>query len=83
MPLPARLLLLFVGGGVTCDDEPWLDESASVEFFLVEAGELFADVPMLFLDERVLVPLMGRLAPEPRLRFLITSVFRLRGRTTP
>src|SRR3569833_1447781 len=37
-----------------------------------------------FLADRVLVPPpTGRLAPEPRLRFLMTSVFRLRGRTTP
>lgn len=31
----------------------------------------------------VLVPPTGRLAPEPRFRFLMTSVFRLNGRTTP
>lgn len=48
----------------------------SVEFFLEAAAELF------FLD-LVLVPPTGMLEPEPRFRFLITSVFKLNGRTTP
>lgn len=48
----------------------------SVEFFLEAAAELF------FLD-LVLVPPTGIFDPEPRFRFLITSVFKLNGRTTP
>lgn len=37
----------------------------------------------LFLADLVLVPPTGALFPEPRLRFLITSVFKLKGLTTP
>lgn len=47
--------------------------------FLREAGP---EAPPVFFD-RVLVPPTGRLAPDPRLRFLMTSVFKLSGRTTP
>jgi hypothetical protein len=47
----------------------------NVEFFLEAAFEL---VPVFFL-----VPPTGRLAPDPRFLFLMTSVFKLRGRTTP
>lgn len=54
-----------------------MDEIAKVEFFL-EPG---ADALALFLP-LVLEP-TGKLAPDPRLRFLITSVFKLSGRTTP
>ena len=36
-----------------------------------------------FLEERVEVVPMGREVPLPRLRFLMTSVLRERGRTTP
>ena len=59
---------------------------ARVEFFRVFVPEAPPDEPMFafFLAERVLVPPpTGRLAPELRLRFLMTSVFRLSGRTTP
>ncbi len=45
-------------------------EACAIEFFLLAA----------FFD---LVVLTGPLLPLPRLRFLITSVFRLSGRTTP
>lgn len=57
----------------------------SVEFFRVFVPDVFADVliPELFFPDRVVVTVRGKLAPEPRLRFLITSVFKLRGRTTP
>lgn len=47
----------------------------SVEFFLEAALE---PVPFFFRD-----PPTGRLAPDPLFRFLMTSVFKLRGRTTP
>lgn len=47
------------------------------EEFLREAAAL-----ALFLD-LVLVPPTGKLEPEPRFLFLMTSVFRLNGRTTP
>lgn len=57
-------------------------DMASVEFFLVLVPEVLAEALALFLD-RVLVPPTGRFAPEPRLRFLMTSVFKLSGRTTP
>lgn len=36
----------------------------------------------VFLD-LVLLPPTGTLVPEPRFRFLITSVFKLNGLTTP
>lgn len=54
-----------------------VEDIASVEFFREAEPK-----PAFFFD-LVLVPPTGRLAPEPRLRFLITSVFKLRGRTTP
>ncbi len=55
-----------------------------VEFFLVFAAEVLAEALVLVLFfERVLVPPTGKLFPEPRFRFLMTSVFRLNGRTTP
>jgi hypothetical protein len=61
-----------------------VDDMASVEFFLVLVPDVLAEAltPAVFLD-RVLVPPTGKFAPEPRLRFLITSVFKLSGRTTP
>jgi len=56
----------------------------NVEFFLAVAPEPPADaLTAFFFAERVLVPPTGMLAPEPRLRFLMTSVFRLNGLTTP
>jgi hypothetical protein len=56
-------------------------DSVGVEFFR-EAGPEAAP-ELFFLEARVLVPPTGRLAPDPRFRFLITSVFKLRGLTTP
>lgn len=80
--LSTSLLLLvvrFVVGGVTT--EAWLVTPADAidkdEFFRDAAFELFA-VAFFFR-----LPPTGRLAPEPLFLFLITSVFKLRGRTTP
>lgn len=55
-------------------------EIDSVEFLRDATAEFAPETP--FLD-RETVPPTGRLAPDPRLRFLMTSVFKLRGRTTP
>ena len=89
LPLPARCC---DGGVVTWAraDERLLfaltvDATERVEFFLVFAADVVVEAVVLlalFL-ERVLVPPTGRLLPEPRFRFLMTSVFKLRGRTTP
>lgn len=86
--LSASLLLLgrFIDGG---DTAAWLlttgtataaaaaaaADMDSVEFFLEAALE---PVPAFFL-----VPPTGRLLPDPRFLFLMTSVFKLSGRTTP
>jgi hypothetical protein len=51
-------------------------ESDSVEFL----REAAVEAPFLDL---VLVPPMGRFVPDPRFLFLMTSVFKLSGRTTP
>lgn len=61
------------------------DEMFNVEFFRVFTPEDVPEALMLafFLPDRVLVPPTGPLFPEPRFRFLITSVFKLSGRTTP
>jgi ABC-type dipeptide/oligopeptide/nickel transport system permease component len=68
----------WVGGGLADAD---ID---NVEFFLVAAPEPLVELMLaFFFAERVLVPPTGILAPEPRLRFLMTSVFRLSGLTTP
>lgn len=79
--LPAR----FVAGGVAA----WLaevlavEETATVELFLRFVPELLVETLIeFFLPDLVLVP-AGKLLPDPRLRFLMTSVFKLRGRTTP
>ena len=77
LTLPARLgiaggVLACTGGGAT------LTETERVEDFLVMPPEAVA-----VLRDRVLVPPTGRPEPEPRFRFLMTSVLRLRGRTTP
>lgn len=58
-----------------------VDEIDKVEFFLVLAPD--ALMLAFFLADRVLVPPTGRLEPEPRFLFLMTSVFKLSGRTTP
>ena len=55
---------------------------ARVEFLRVLMPDVVPEAVAFF--ERVLVPPpTGRFVPEPRLRFLITSVLRDRGRTTP
>ncbi len=65
-------VLAWVGGWLT------VVETERVEDFLLMPAEELA----VFLV-RVLVPPTGRPEPEPRLRFLMTSVLRERGRTTP
>jgi hypothetical protein len=58
---------------------------ATTEFFLVLGILLTGPVP-IFFDALVDVPpdpVTGNEAPDPRLRFLITSVFSESGRTTP
>lgn len=57
----------------------------NVEFLRVFGAEELAEAVMFefFLADLVLVPPTGALFPEPRLRFLITSVFKLSGLTTP
>jgi hypothetical protein len=81
------LPLVAAGGVVTCVVVLLLfaadDDMARDEFLRDAAAELAPDVPAAFFLDLVLVPPTGRLAPEPRLRFLITSVFKLSGRTTP
>lgn len=57
----------------------------TIEFFLV-VGPLIVCKAPIFFEARVAAPPdppMGREAPDPRFRFLITSVFKERGRTTP
>ncbi len=56
----------------------------TIEFRLVFGAVWTWDEPA-FLDARVEVPPLpiGMDAPEPRFRFLITSVFKDNGRTTP
>jgi hypothetical protein len=81
LSLPLTLLARFwiAGGVLACaGGEITLTDTESVEPFLVMPPEEVA----VFLD-RVLVPPTGRPDPEPRFRFLMTSVFKLRGRTTP
>jgi hypothetical protein len=63
-------VLACTGGGLA------LEDTESVEPLLEMPPEVF------FLD-RVLVLPTEWPDPEPRLRFLMTSVFKLRGRTTP
>lgn len=48
-------------------------------FFVVDPEPL----ELAFFLDRVLLPPIGRPVPEPRFRFLMTSVFKLRGLTTP
>ena len=59
-----------------------LDVIDRVEFFLLVPDPFGPLMLAFFFADLVLVP-TGRLAPEPRFRFLITSVFKLRGLTTP
>jgi hypothetical protein len=75
LALPA---LVWAAGGVVACTTVAVDDIARVEFFLVAVPDA---VPEFFL-ERVLEPPTDML-PEPRFRFLITSVFKLRGLTTP
>jgi hypothetical protein len=85
LSLPFRLPGWFWDGGVVAWMVLGAAGRASAEFFLVAVADVFPEAfaPALFFADRVLVPPTGRLAPEPRFRFLITSVFRLSGLTTP
>ena len=57
------------------------DETAAVEFFLDADAEFAPEaVPLAAFFDLAPPPTLG---PEPRLRFLMTSVFRLSGLTTP
>jgi hypothetical protein len=56
------------------------DETASDEFFRDAAAEF---VPEALFFDLVPAPPLATLGPEPRLRFLMTSVFKLSGLTTP
>jgi len=55
-------------------------DTASDEFFRDAEAEF---VPEAFFLDLVPAPLPDTFGPEPRLRFLMTSVFRLSGLTTP
>lgn len=78
--LPARVVV--VGGVLACVVLA-VEEMASKEFFRDPGPEAEAEAPLLpFFFDLVLEP-TGRLAPEPRFLFLITSVFKLSGLTTP
>ena len=74
-------------GVVACVGGAELVVGVTTEFFLV-VGPLVVcttDAP-IFFDARVAAPPeapTGREAPDPRFRFLMTSVLRERGRTTP
>lgn len=59
-------------GGVVLDADPLVDRKVS----------LLAEI-LLLLTPDFTLDFVGWAAPLDRLRFLITSVFRLRGRTTP
>ncbi len=80
LSLSLTLAALFgaAGGVVICTGGGMLTDTERVEPFLVMPPEAVVD----FLD-RVLVPPTGSPDPEPRFRFLMTSVFKLSGRTTP
>lgn len=81
LTLLARTLL----GVVTCVAGAVVDDVATIEFFRV-LGPLLDVGPTIFFEARVDAPpdpVTGKEAPDPRLRFLMTSVFRESGRTTP
>jgi hypothetical protein len=81
LSLSLTLLALFwaAGGVLACTGGGLAaEETDNVEPRLVMPPE----EPTFFLV-RVLEPPTGRLEPEPRFRFLMTSVFKLSGRTTP
>lgn len=80
--LPARV----VAGGVDACVMVLADVATfSVEFLRVLGPEELPEALIVefFFADLVLVPPTGALFPEPRLRFLMTSVLRLRGLTTP
>jgi hypothetical protein len=85
LALPARWLccraggvLAWAGGGLA------KEETERVEVFLVMPPETVVEVlRVVFFLDRVLVLPTVTPVPEPRLRFLMTSVFKLSGRTTP
>jgi hypothetical protein len=63
-----------------------LEAGATMEFFLVLGPLVVCGWEPIFFDARVAAPPdapTGSEAPDPRLRFLMTSVFSDRGRTTP
>ena len=80
LTLPA--LFVAEGGVVTCAGL-FVADMVKVEFLREAGPEAVPDALPEFFFDLVLVPPTGRLAPDPRFRFLITSVFRLRGLTTP
>jgi hypothetical protein len=80
LALPARVVA--DGGVVACATLTGVD-MASVEFLRVAVPALPEPPPAFFLAARVLVPPTGKVAPDPRFRFLMTSVFKLSGLTTP
>jgi hypothetical protein len=72
-------------GVVACVVDAVLVAGVTIEFFLV-IGPLVDCAAPIFFEARVAAPPdppTGRDAPDPRFRFLITSVLRERGRTTP
>lgn len=82
LALPARFCT--VGGLLACAGVVGLlaaEDTAGVEPFLVPAP--VEALALAFLLDRVLVPPTETPVPEPRFRFLMTSVFKLRGLTTP
>lgn len=80
--LAARLI---AGGVEACAAVLADEEMLSVEFLRVLGPDELAEALTFafFLADLVLVPPTGALLPEPRFRFLMTSVFKLRGLTTP
>lgn len=78
--LPA---LVVAGGVEACATMVADEETFNVEFLRVLGPVPGALMLAFFLPDLVFVPPTGALFPEPRLRFLITSVFKLNGLTTP
>ena len=83
LALSLTLLAGLLLGVVACTGAVEFIVAATTEFFLVP-GPL--DIVPIFFEARVEAPPdapMGKDAPDPRFRFLITSVFKESGRTTP
>lgn len=78
---PVEVRLIEVGAGLPLPEATVAKEDTARDEFRRDAeAELVPEV--VFLD-LVPEPPPGTFGPEPRLRFLMTSVFRLNGRTTP